>query len=526
MNYAQMPDGIILPETLARSILSESIGLHFGRGGYRTASPTNKNTAAWHTSDGSADADTLPDLPTIRQQSRDLCRNDPLATGAVNGVVTSVVGTGIVPQSNIDNDFLGITDEAAEEWQRKAERLFRHVADKNWFDAERRQNFWEQQQLVYRARLESGDCFVLRRFIERKGKLVGLCTQVIEADRVATPTDRIGMQNIRGGIELDGDGAPKQYWILNSHPGESTVLSLNSDRYTTWPAYDADGNPAILPIMNITRPSQSRGVPYLAPVIEMLKQLSRYSEAEITAAVISSLFAVFVKSPTPNASPLTNAPMRLPGVSAPAQAPAGNGQLQKMQSGMIIDLAPGEEIQVADAVRPNTAFDPFVLAILRQIGSALELPFEVLVKHFTASYSAARAALLEAWKFYRKERQHLVGAYCQPVWEWVIHELVARGLLEAPGFFDDPMIREAYLRCDWIGTEQGQIDPLKEAKAAKEWNSLGVWSLQDISAQQGRDYDQTHKQLVKEKRMRDRDGLALILPTGNGSNAQQGDNSV
>jgi hypothetical protein len=32
-----------------------------------------------------------------------------------------------------------------------------------------------------------------------------------------------------------------------------------------------------------------------------------------------------------------------------------------------------------------------VLAVLRQIGVALGLPFEVLVKHFKASYSAARA---------------------------------------------------------------------------------------------------------------------------------------
>lgn len=511
--FAQMPDGLILPEQMARSILSESIGLHFGRGGYRTARSDNKNTAGWATSSGSADADTLPDIATIRQQSRDLCRNDPLAVGAINGVVTSVVATGIVPQSNIDYEFLGLSEEAASEWQRLAERLFSHAADKTWFDAERRQTFWQQQALVYRARLESGDCFAVRRYIPRKGRAVATCVQVIEADRVATPSDKIVNKNIRGGIELDGQGAPAYYHILQEHPGESLLLkSISSDKFTILPAYDADGNPIVLPVMNITRPSQSRGVPYLAPVIETLKQLSRYSEAEITAAVISSLFAVFIKSPNP-VSPLAAAPMSFPGSGGePVKAAAGNGNLQKMQSGMMIDLAPGEEIQVAEAVRPNTAFDPFVTAVLRQIGTALELPFEVLVKHFTASYSAARAALLEAWKFYRKERAHLVDAYCQPVWEWIIHECVARGLLVADGFFDDPLKREAWLRCSWVGAEQGQIDPLKEAKAAELWNNLGIQSRSDISAQQGRDYDQTHKQLVREKTMRDRDGLN-VLPT-------------
>jgi capsid protein len=43
-----------------------------------------------------------------------------------------------------------------------------------------------------------------------------------------------------------------------------------------------------------------------------------------------------------------------------------------------------------DPKRPNTALDGFVQAVFQQIGIALGLPFEILVKHFTASYSAAR----------------------------------------------------------------------------------------------------------------------------------------
>ncbi len=43
------------------------------------------------------------------------------------------------------------------------------------------------------------------------------------------------------------------------------------------------------------RPGQRRGVPVLAPVIEALKQLGRYTDAELVAAVVSGLFTVFVK---------------------------------------------------------------------------------------------------------------------------------------------------------------------------------------------------------------------------------------
>ena len=49
-------------------------------------------------------------------------------------------------------------------------------------------------------------------------------------------------------------------------------------------------------IMTRERIDQRRGVPFLAPVIEALKQLGRYTDAELVAAVVSGLFAVFVES--------------------------------------------------------------------------------------------------------------------------------------------------------------------------------------------------------------------------------------
>lgn len=47
--------------------------------------------------------------------------------------------------------------------------------------------------------------------------------------------------------------------------------------------------------MNRERAGQRRGVPMLAPVLEALKQLGHYTDAEITAAVLSAMFTVFVK---------------------------------------------------------------------------------------------------------------------------------------------------------------------------------------------------------------------------------------
>ena len=116
--------------------------------------------------------------------------------------------------------------------------------------------------------------------------------------------------------------------------------------------------------------------------------------------------------------------------------------------------------------RPNTAFDPFVMAVLRQIGARLEIPFELLVKHFTASYSASRAALNEAWAYFQRRRHWLVSMFCQPIYEAIITEAITLGRLKAPGFFTDPLIRKAWLGTLWTGDAQPSLDPVKDANAA------------------------------------------------------------
>ena len=89
------------------------------------------------------------------------------------------------------------------------------------------------------------------------------------------------------------------------------------------------------------------------------------------------------------------------------------------------------------------------------------------MKQFTSSYSASRAALLEAWKMFRMRREWLVSSFCRPVYEEWLAEAVAKGRVQAPGFFEDPAVRAAWSGAEWFGDAQGQLDPQKEAAAAK-----------------------------------------------------------
>ncbi len=145
---------------------------------------------------------------------------------------------------------------------------------------------------------------------------------------------------------------------------------------------------------------------------------------------------------------------------------------------MVNMLNPGEKVEIADAKRPSTNFDAFVTALSKYIGAALEIPVELLTKNFMSSYSASRAALLEAWKAFRMKRAWLAADFCQPIYEIFLIEAISSGRLKAPGFFLDPMIKKAYSGAQWNGPAQEWWSGQKEVNAAKERISIGISTRQ------------------------------------------------
>ena len=176
--------------------------------------------------------------------------------------------------------------------------------------------------------------------------------------------------------------------------------------------------------------------------------------------------------------------------------------------GLVMDLEEGTSPQVVSPARPNQAFDGFVTALVRQIGSALGIPAEVLLMNFTSSYSASRGALLEAWKLFHCWRRWFAEEFCQPIYfEWLC-EAVLKGRIRAPGFFDDPMTAYAWSWAEWTGPTQGQLDPVAEVKAAALRVENGFSTRQRETAElTGGDWDMNHRQRVKEEALRREAGL-------------------
>ena len=414
----------------------------------------------WRTTPRDARFDTLRHLSTQRGASRELARTSPIAAGAINTNIDRVVGTGLALSAQPSLTILGWEADQAAEWKaRYVQPEFGLWADSTECDIERTLNFYQQQALVLRGALESGDCFTLMPDGERTSTMpYRLRLQVLEADRVGNPLGAMDSAQMAGGIRFNSGGAPEACFLYDRHPG-GYVPGLNAKSIYSGQWVDfvgRSGRRRILHHFRKLRPGMPRGVPYLAPIIDSIKQIARYTEAEIMAAVVTAYLTVFIETPTGSAAPIF-------GATAPGAG--GIGDEIGLGMGAVVGLAPGEKPHTVNPGRPNPNFGPFIDSVIKQMGIALSIPYELLVKQFNSSYSASKAALLDAWVYFRGVRMWLGLSFCQPVFETWFTEAVAIGRIPAPGFFADPLLRWAYTRAAWPGDSMGSINPKDEVAA-------------------------------------------------------------
>ena len=252
----------------------------------------------------------------------------------------------------------------------------------------------------------------------------------------------------------------------------------------------------MLHIMSSERPEQYRGVTYLAQIIEPILQTRRYTESEITAAIVESFFTAFIKTKTN----LDEVPIDEVGPGGQEIQASYDPNEYEMGPGNVITLNPDEDVDFGDPKRPASGFAAFMKEMCSQIGAALEIPRDILMKEYNSSYSASRGALLEAWKAFRMYRGWFVDDFCKPVYEIWMTEAVARGRISAPGFFSDPLLRRAWLGCEWIGPTQGQLDPVKEVTAEIMSVEAGFSTHADSSIRiNGSDWNHNMDQIQREE---------------------------
>lgn len=497
MNVLDKVIEAISPETalkrsFARHKLQVLNGSGYGYGNYGANSNRKQQKGwFWHSRSPKEDMDDNHD--ELMQKCRDTYYGAPIATSALKTTRTNVVGSGLKARPNIDAEFLGLSEEEAANWERNTIREWNLWADSTSCDLERLNNFYELQQLAFLSWIMNGDVFALLPFNKRPNMPYDLRIQLVEADRVCNPMSyTFDTDKVVEGVERNEQGEIVAYHICNVHPKGFYTKDKTWKKVLAYGSKTGRRN--VLHCMMQERIGQNRGVPLLAPVIEAIKQLGRYTDAELMAAVVSGMFAVFIETPTPENK-----------IGELGSESDEEDEINEMSlaPGAILALNEGERANIANPGRPNTAFDGFVSSLCRQIGSAIEIPPELLLKQFTNNYSASRGALLEAWKTFRMYRAWLSNDFCQPVYEEWLAEGVAKGRIHAPGFFQNPMIRKAYSSCAWSGPSAGQLDPVKEANAAKIRVEEGFSTRQQETIEMnGGDFFENNRQRIREETVR------------------------
>lgn len=467
------------------------------RAGYQGASKES-GYSLWNPGGGSPDEDVLEDLPLLRERTRDLVRSDPHASGLVDTWVSNIVGTGLVPQSRIDRESIGLTEAQADEFQRGAEKVYRRWSRK--VDVAGLLTAGELQELILRQIFENGDVFAIPRPVT--GRRYSLACQLVEADRVTTPTNKSSDNSIREGVILGPNGEHVAFMVKRTHPGDTQIQ--RQDDFVRVESLSKSGREQIFHLYRILRPDQSRGVPFLAPALLLFKDLQTYFRAELLAAKVAACYALFIVTPDPVGA-VTAATNAARSAGLATNQATGRLKTEAIQPGMVRYLQPGEDVKDFNPNRPNSQFNEFVMRMLRAIGTTVSTPYELVSQDFSqTTYTSGRMALTEVRRVYRKYQRWLVDKFLHPMWERLLEEAILMGEIAAPRFDE---FRDEYTQAQWIGPSWQWVDPEKEVNATNLAITGNLTTLADECAGQGKDWEDVLRQRAREKSRADKLGL-------------------
>ncbi|MGL5631738.1 MAG: phage portal protein, partial [Azovibrio sp.] len=257
-------------------------------GGTRGTTPTydgvggGRRALAWQVGNPGAVAALAFTQNELRAKSRDLVRRNVWAAAGVEAFVANAIGTGIKPQSMIQDAELRETLHCLwSDWSEEA-------------DAAGLTDFYGLQTLACRALLEGGEVLVRLRYrYPEDGLTVGLQLQVLEPEHLPlTLNMELASGNVvRSGIEFDRLGRRVAYHLYRSHPGEGGLSPMSGTgdmEIVRVPASE------IIHLFRPLRPGQIRGEPWLTRALVKLNELDQYDDAELVRKKTAAMFAGFV----------------------------------------------------------------------------------------------------------------------------------------------------------------------------------------------------------------------------------------
>ena len=461
--------GTIAPKTALRYAASRAaLSAYIGAGG-------NDHNAHWRPTRKSADAILRTDAAALVARARSLDRNNVNVSGALRKICDNVVHTGIKPQ------FVSRSGQALND----LEAAFAAWAKRNKFYV------WSQK-LALRHWWVDGEIFANLWLDPRRLRegINPLRVEMLEQDLLDAAKDG-ALDNggvVRRGVQFDKYGDVVGYHFLTSHPGDYLPCVPLESRFLE--------AARVVHLWMPLRASQSRGVSFLAPIVEEIRDLSEYKASERVAARLASAFGIFIKTTMPELG-AAQYPQR-PG--APGAGSAGAASLpQYLETGRIQTLPAGTEVQVAEANRPSSPYADYVKSSNKDASVGFGLRYGNYSHDYTeSSFSSERSASIDERRGWIGQQLFLQDGWCEPI---------TRRWLELEYATGRTSIRPEDVAINWQAPGWPWVDPAKDAAANEKKLAMRVTTRRAICTEMGVDFDEVLEQLAREEK-----AISAVLP--------------
>jgi lambda family phage portal protein len=438
-----------------------------GRRMYASAR-SSRTTGGFGTGETSADAEISSSLARLRQRSRQMVRDSSYAKRAKKIVVGNVIGAGVGMQCQIGTTRGGLNDTVNGD----IEEVFSRWCPADCSHTGGKLHFHDLERALLGEVFEAGEVLVrvhLRKFGQ---SAVPLGLELIESERLALDitADSIPAKggDFRLGVECDTFGRPVAYWIRERHPGDIHAgAGNNAARYERVPADQ------IFHLNVVDRWPQTRGVPWLHTVLRKLDELNEYTALEVSAARGSAAYFATITTPDED-GPLQTA------------VEDDGKPVMELEPLTIQELAPGEELQFHAPNRPNSALDPFMRAMLREVASGADCSYESLSRDYSQSnYSSSRLSLIDDRETWRTLQQWWIRSFRLPLHRLWLRQAVLSRAVTSVSVEQYALNAAKFEAVHFKPRGWSWVDPTKEVNAYKEAIKAGMTTLTDVIAQTG-----------------------------------------